>query len=166
MDCKTKRSLMVALTGLLAFILTGCGAGRAMVMKPPDSKIRVASVEAVEGNSPVSVSADVKRAFVDKLKEYLYAGETFRPGSDLRISYRFIQYDPGNQFTRWFWGGVGNAGEGSLTVEARYLDAANKELATIQAEGRIGSGFFGGDFSFAVDKAAEKIADFTITNFK
>ncbi|HSK29843.1 MAG TPA: hypothetical protein VLA17_07755, partial [Candidatus Limnocylindria bacterium] len=62
--------------------------------------------------------------------------------------------------------GIGNTGEGSLTVEAKFFDNADKELATIQAEGRIGSGFFGGDFSFALDKAAEKIAEYTKINFK
>lgn len=109
---------------------------------------------------------DVKATFQQKLEEYLYAEKTFDKGKELTIKYRFIQFDPGNQFTRWFWGGIGNAGEGSLTVEAKFYDADNQELATIQSEGRIGSGFFGGDFSYAVDKAAEKIAEYTKVNFK
>jgi len=63
-------------------------------------------------------------------------------------------------------GGLGNMGEGSLTIETKFYDSADKELATIQTEGRIGSGFFGGSYGEALDKAAEKIAEFARTNFR
>ena len=148
-------------------ILAGCGVGRAMVIKPPDAKVMVRSVQATEGSSPVVVPPDVKTDFANKLNQYLYEEEGgFQKGRELTISYRFIQYDPGNQFTRWFWGGMGNAGEGSLTVEAKYFDSTNKELATVNVEGRIGSGVFGGALSDAVNKAAEKVAEYTKTNFR
>ena len=127
---------------------------------------RVASVEAFEGNSSVSVPAEVKSEFQEKLNELLYEEGAFQKGPDLKIKYRFIQFDPGNQFTRYLLGGIGNTGEGSMTIEVKYFDAADKELATIQSEGRIGSGFFGGDFSFAVEKAAEEIAEYAKLNFK
>ena len=39
-------------------------------------------------------------------------------------------------------------------------------LKVIQTEGRIGSGFFGGSMSEAVDRAAEEIAEYAIANFK
>jgi len=96
----------------------------------------------------------------------LYKEGAFQKGSELTIRYRFVQFDAGSQFTRWFLGGIGNSGEGSLTIEAKYFDMAGKELSVIQTEGRIGSGFFGGDFSFALQKAAEEIADYTKINFK
>lgn len=60
--------------------------------------------------------------------------------------------------------GLGNAGEGSLTIEATYVDAEGTELATIHAEGKISSGFFGGDFTLAIEKAAKEIADYTTQN--
>ncbi len=166
MNTKLENLSRLALLTVLALVLAGCGAGRALVIKPPEMKLRAASVDASEGNSPVSVPADVKSTFLEKLNHFLYEEGAFQRGSDLKIQYRFIQYDPGSQFVRWFWGGIGNAGEGSLTVEAKYFDNSGKELATIQAEGRISSGFFGGDFSFAVEKAAEKIAEYTQVNFK
>lgn len=90
----------------------------------------------------------------------------FVQGSELIITYRFVQYDPGNQFTRWFWGGIGNAGEGTITLEATYVDSFGKLLAKIQSEGKIGSGFFGRYFSLALEKAAEEIAEYTIENFR
>jgi uncharacterized protein DUF4410 len=154
---------------LLLFVglmLAGCGVGRTMVMKPPDAKLTVHSVQATERNSPVAVPMDVKSDFANKLDQYLYEEAVFQKGPELTINYRFIQYDPGSQFTRWFWGGFGNAGEGSLTVEAKYFDSNNKELATVNVEGRIGSGLFGGALSQATDKAAEKLAEYTKTNFR
>ena len=48
---------------------------------------------------------------------------------------------------------------------AEFYDDDAK-LAEIQTEGRIGSGFFGGSMSEAVDKAAEQIATYAITNFR
>jgi hypothetical protein len=151
---------------LAGFILAGCGVGRAMVIKPPEAKVRVDSVQVMEGNSPVAVPADVKATFTDKLNQHLYGEGGFQRGKELKISYRFIQYDPGSQLTRWFWGGIGNAGEGSLTIETKFFDPSDKELATINVEGRIGSGFFGGALSEAIDKAAEKVAEYTKANFR
>ena len=156
-------AVILLMSGL---ILAGCGVGRAMVIKPPETPFNARTVQAAEGKSPVAVPNEVKSEFIEKLNRYLYAEGNFQRGDDLIITYRFIQFDPGNQFTRWFWGGIGNAGEGSLTIEAKYYDRNNKELATINTEGRIGSGVFGGAFSDAVDKAAEKIVEYTRTNFR
>ncbi len=151
---------------LSVFLITGCGVGRAMIVKPPEAKLRVNSVEFTEGISPVAVPADVKATLTEKLNQYLYGEGGFQRGKELKISYRFIQYDPGSQFTRWFWGGIGNAGEGSLTIETKYYDPNDKELATINVEGRIGSGFFGGALAEAIDRAAEKVAEYTKANFR
>jgi hypothetical protein len=147
-------------------LLAGCGAGRTLVMAPPNARVQVASVEVTEGPSTVTVPDDVRLGFQHKLQDLLYRDGPFGKGHDLRLSYRFIQFNPGNQFTRWFSGGIGNAGEGSLTVEVKYFDGASQELSTIQAEGKIGSGFFGGPFELAVWKAAEEIADYTTRTFR
>lgn len=166
--CPTRMewSAYLAFLGIIVLILAGCGAGRTLVMKRADTKLKVSSVEASEGKSPVDVPDDIKLIFKGKLNEFLYQEGAFQRGGDLKIKYRFIQFDPGSQFARYMLGGIGNTGEGSLTIEATYFDAAEIELATIQAEGRIGSGFFGGGFSLAVERAAEKIAEYTVANFK
>lgn len=150
----------------VGLVLAGCGAGKILVLKPAEATTRVSSVEIAEGASTVKVPDEVKKSFEEELGRLLYAEGAFQRGPDLKITYRFIQHDPGNQFTRWFWGGIGNAGEGSITVEAKYFEASDRELATIQAEGKIGSGAFGGSFDLAVQKAAEKIAEYTKQNFK
>lgn len=63
-------------------------------------------------------------------------------------------------------GGLGNCGEGTLIVEASFVDASGKEVGKVKSEGRIGAGFFGGSFSNALERAAEEIAKYTAHNFK
>jgi len=146
--------------------LVGCGAGKTAVMKPPETRLSTSFVNVVEDSPLLDVPDDARKEFREKLEDLLYEEGTFQRGSDLEIRYRFVQYDPGSQFTRWFWGGLGSSGEGSLTIEVKYFDATHKELATIHTEGEIGSGVFGGDFSFALKKAAEEIFEYTEDNFK
>ena len=102
---------------------------------------------------------------MQSLERRLYEESGFEKGSELRIRYRFVQFDPGNQFARWFWGGLGNTGEGSLSIEAKFVDSSGAEIATIQAQGSINSGFFGGSFELAIDKAAQEIAEYTVANY-
>jgi Domain of unknown function (DUF4410) len=147
-------------------ICTACGAGKTLVMKPLDTQAQISSIDVVEEKATVTVPDDVRQTLSAKLSQALYEEGTFAKGPEMTIRYRFIQYNPGSQFTRWFWGGIGNAGEGSLTVEATYVDASGNELATIQSEGKIGSGFFGGEFTLAVEKAANEIAEYTKQHFK
>lgn len=154
--------VLATVVGLLA----GCGAGRTMVTKTPEAAMKTGSVTISEDGSSVNVPDEVRTAFREKLTDLIYKDGEFVKGPGLRLQYRFIQFNPGNQFARWFLGGVGNAGEGSMTVEAKYLDEQKRELTTLQAEGRIGSGFFGGAFGFAIDKAATEIAEYTKQQFK
>ena len=86
-------------------------------------------------------------------------------GEGLTIRVKVVQFSAGNQFERWFWGGIGNAGEGSMHIVAEFFEGSTK-LAQTQMEGRIGSGFFGGSMREAVDKAAEEIAKYAVANFR
>jgi hypothetical protein len=147
------------------FALIGCGAGKTLVMTPPATTFHASSVQVIEDKATVNVPDDVKQTFQEKLELALYEEGQFQRGFELKIKYRFIQYNPGDQFTRWFWGGIGNAGEGSVTVEARYYDATDNELAVIQSEGKISSGFFGGSYDFALEKAAHEIAAYAKQSF-
>lgn len=147
-------------------IFAGCGTARTFVMEPVSTKINANTVEIVEGKSTVDVPKEVTDKFHQQLEQILYDKEKFGRGSELKITYRFIQYNKGNQFTRWMWGGIGNSGEGTLTIEAVYSDVTDKQLAKIQSEGKIGSGAFGGEFDLAINKAANAIAEYTVNNFK
>jgi len=145
---------------MLTLSLTGCGAGRTMVLAPVEMPVKFTSAELHEDKATVNVPGDINASFEAKLAQLLYGQDGFTKGPGLKIRYRFIQFNPGNQFTRWFWGGIGSAGKGSMTVEARFLDSSDKELAKIQSEGEISSGAFGGSFDFAIQKTAEEMAEY------
>ncbi len=145
---------------MLTLSLTGCGAGRTMVIAPVETPVKFASAELFEDKATVNVPVDVSAAFQAKLAQLLYGQEGFTRGPGLQIRYRFIQFNPGSQFTRWFWGGFASAGKGTMTVEARFLDGSGKELARIQSEAEVTAGVFGGPFDVAIQKTAEEVAEY------
>jgi hypothetical protein len=158
-----------AVTGVvLGVILVGCGAGRTMVMEPPTERRSFASATVENGNDAVPVPEELRSRLTQKVREGLYGTDekagSFKDESGLKVFIRVVQFDQGSQFQRWFWGGLGNQGEGSLHVLAEFYDGERK-LAHIQTEGRIGSGAFGGSINSAVDKAAAEIAEYAIANF-
>jgi hypothetical protein len=160
-----KNFCSITLLMALLLILIGCGAGKTMVTKPAEMNARTSTVEISETNSTVNLPDEVRVSFREKLSTLLYEEGDFEQGPGLKIEYRFIQFNPGSQFKRWFWGGIGNSGEGTMTVEAKYFDSTGNELAVIQSEGKINSGFFGGSIDFAIKKTAEEIANYTKANF-
>lgn len=160
-------STLLILTVLATFLI-GCGTGRTMVLNSPSSSSEIYSstISLLNIESSVDIPDIAIVEFEEKLNKYLYKSEGFNRGNELQLKCRFIQFDKGDQFTRWFWGGLGNAGEGSLTIEAIFLSTEGEELAKIHSEGRIGSGFFGGEFSNAIDKAAKEIAEYAVSKYK
>jgi len=150
----------------LAISIAGCGTGKTMVMQAGETKRTFTYVDIKEGNSTVSVPAKVKIAFLNKLNTRLYSENLFRQGKELVIQYRFVQFNEGHRFKRWLTAGIGNSGEGSLSVEAIFLDKDGKEISKIMTEGKIGSGFLGGSMDDAVETAAEEIGNYTISQYK
>lgn len=138
-------------------------------MEPPAEKKAFTAVTLERATDTVAVPEQYRQQFLKNIRERLYGTPAepgpFTEGEGLTIRIKVVQFDAGNQFERWFWGGIGNAGEGSLQVLAEFYEGQTK-LANIQTEGRIGSGFFGGSMNEAVDKAAEEIAEYAIANFK
>ncbi len=160
-DCLRSNGMMrIFFLLILSLLLIGCGAGRTMVLAPAETSDRFTEAEIIEDQSTVNVPSEVNSSFQAKLSQLIYGDGGFARGPGLKIKYRFIQFNPGSQFTRWFWGGIGSAGKGSMTIEAKFLDSAGKELAKIQSEGEITSGAFGGSFDFAVQKAANEVAEY------
>ncbi|GAB7549818.1 hypothetical protein [Cupriavidus sp. 8B] len=149
----------------LVLVLVGCGTARTLVIEPIKRPNQFQRAELVENKATVTVPAAVTEKFRSVVETGLYEKDAFKRGGDLRIVYTFISHNPGSQFQRWFWGGIGNAGEGSLVIMVRYLDASDTELAKTEVEGRIGSGFFGGEFDEAITKAGEALVKFTVENF-
>jgi hypothetical protein len=156
----------LAALALIGIVLAACGAGKTMVMEASSQKVRADSVALIEGNSTALCPPDVVAAFKSKLTEKIYQPGTFSQGSDVTLTYRFVQFTTGDRFQRWFFGGIGNAGEGSMTIEAVYTDKSGKQIGKIMSEGKIGSGFFGGSMDDALDKAANEVAQYTLVAFR
>jgi hypothetical protein len=155
----------IAIIGILiifacTLFLTGCGAGKTTVVSLTDTYAKFTRAEIFEEKSTVHVPEQVKTQFKGALEKELFEKGGFVRGDGLKIMYRFVQFNPGSQFSRWFWGGIGSAGKGSMTVEARFLKFDGTELAKINAEGEISSGAFGGSFNLAIQKAAKEIAEY------
>ena len=146
---------------LLVGILTSCGAGKMMVLEPVHSVPSNPGVKIQAANDTVRISQEVSDKFFKYLSDSLYAEGKARRGDDIVVKYRFLQMNEGSRLARWFTAGIGNAGEGTLTVEATYYDQSGKLLGKIHTEGKIGSGFFGGSVDHALEKAACEIANYT-----
>jgi hypothetical protein len=153
---------------VLSVFVAACGTGRTMVVQPTAEARKFDSVTLERAADTVVVPEEFRALFVKELREELYGTAEkpgpFTEGPGLKIRVTVVQFDQGSQFQRWFWGGIGNAGEGSLHVLAEFFDGEMK-LSQIQSEGRIGSGFFGGSMNEAVEKAADEIAKYAATNF-
>jgi hypothetical protein len=149
----------------VSFVLAGCGTGKTMVMDAGESR-KVNSIAVVEGQSTVTVPAEAETTFKNKLDELLFTKGGFQHGDEVTLTYRFVQFNAGSRFKRWFTGGIGNSGEGNLTIEVVYSDKSGKQLGKIMSEGKIGSGIFGGSSDDAIEKAAEEIASYSISHFK
>jgi hypothetical protein len=150
---------------VLVVTLAGCGTARTLVLEPVSSSSKYPNAELIAQNPHVDVPQSVTDLLESVIRKGLYDTGAFGVGSDLRIYYTFVSHQPGDRFQRWFWGGIGNAGEGSVTIMVRYVDASDVELAKTQVEGRIGSGFFGGSIDSAIEKAGDDVVKFTVNTF-
>ena len=161
-----KRRLGRALVAATLLGLAACGSSRTMVMEAPSTDNTYQGLRVVEGDSLVQVPTEARSEIKEYLNEEIYSEQKLPAGDDLTLTYRVIQFDAGNQFTRWFLGGIGNAGEGSLMLHVTFTDNSGIKRGEIQAEAKIGSGFFGGDFSSALARVAEEVTEYTVANFR
>ncbi|AIL13042.1 hypothetical protein IM40_05225 [Candidatus Paracaedimonas acanthamoebae] len=145
-------------------LLTACGSSKTMVLDTCAETKYVKNFELIHGKSTTSVPKEAQELFrniIDKkLTEIGYS-----KGNELIIEYRFIQFDEGDQFARWMWGGLGNSGEGEMTAEVRFKDLKGNELSKIHVGGKISSGVFGGSFDHAVENAAHEVVRYVEKSF-
>ena len=161
---KLKSGILIATLFFIPVFLTGCGAGKTIIYEN-EIQYKSPTLTIASSRASVQVPSNMDSLMQEQLLKLLYDEGYFEYGPGLKLVYRVIQYNSGSQFTRWFWGGIGNAGEGSLTIEVKYFDDKGTQVGKIQSEGKIGSGLFGGAFDLAVEKATEEIASYTINNF-
>ena len=152
----------------MSFILSGCGATKTMVLEPIETQDTVKKLRIEKDKSTTIVEPEVEKCFEENLHEQLFKDAGFQEGNDITLKYRFLQMNEGSRFKRWMTGGIGNCGEGSSTVEVRFIDNTKnaKEIGKIHAQGTIGSGIFGGSMDSSVKSVAEEVATYAKTNFK
>ena len=157
---KTMASVCVA----SALLFAGCGSARNIVMAPADTSYRASAIEVNRAASTVQVPDEYTSYFDGKLREDVF--KSFARGNGIKLEYRFISFDEGSRFKRYLSGGIGNWGEGTLLIEANFLDGSGKKIGSIETDAVISGGMFGGSFENALDKAAEKLSSYAVANFK
>ncbi len=151
---------------LAALTLSACGAGSTTVVDAYDgATVNYAAAQVESGDATVSVPDEIMADFKEAMSKEFYEKGLFTEGPGLKVKYTFIQFEGGNQFSRWFFGGIGNAGEASMTIQVDFFDENDTKLSTINVGGKIGSGFFGGSVSEAVGKAAKEAAEYAAATF-
>ncbi len=148
----------------LCILLAACGSSKTMVLDTPAQVKYIKSFELVQGKSTIGVPREAQDLFQNTIENKL-TEIGYPKGSDLIIEYRFIQFDEGDQFARWMWGGLGNCGEGEMTAEVKFKDLNGHELSKIHVGGKIGSGVFGGSFDHAVENAAHEVTRYVEKTF-
>lgn len=157
------RLIFIVMMGLA---LQACGAGSTLVLEPtsgPREAYTAATI--VHSEDTATVPEKILVEFKKSMDKEFYEEGIFQNGQGLVVNYRFVQFEAGNQFSRWFWGGIGNAGEASLTVEVVFERPDGTSLSKIHVAGKIGSGFFGGSVSEALNKAAREAAEYAAGAF-
>ena len=156
----------IAIISVATLILQACGSGRTLVLDPVKNPHQSGGIRICSTQSSTEVPEEIKITFDTLLREKLYKEEGVKEGSETTLNYRFVQMNEGSRFKRWFLGGSGHSGEGTLTTEVTYLDKNNTVIGKIHTEGKIGSGMFGGGFSNAIETAVDQIVQYTLSTFK
>lgn len=161
-----KSGIRLAALAAIAATLSACGASHMVVMEPNRSAVKAEGVQLVYDDSVMGVPQEA----VDKVKRYMQdrffgEGAAFTRGNEMTVRYGFVGFDEGSQFSRWFFGGLGD-GKATMVIQAEFVDQNGNVLAKVQSEGELSAGFFGGDSDSAIKKAVGEIGDYAETNFQ
>lgn len=167
---RTRSYLQVAgkLTGIIVFALalSACSSGSTTVVKAPTEKFTGASIVVVEQRTEAPVTQNIRNNFKLMLNDKLYEKDGFAKGGDLKLTFAFIRYEPGNRAARYALGGLGGVGEGVMKIQVTFENASGRKIAEIVSEGKIKAGLAGGSIDKALDRAAEEIAEYAKSNFR
>jgi len=147
-----------------------------VLLEPPKEAYQASSVELVAADPRDQVPAKVSRKLQQRLDKGLYENGRYSPGpfmrgNDLQIVYTIVQYTKGDWRKRYwfggaFWNDTANIpGKGTLSVQAKYLDAQGKELSRIQVEAKIGDELFPERYQEVINWVAQDIVDYTSKTF-
>lgn len=160
-----KRSLIVLSLSSALLLISGCSSSSTMVMQPKVmQQNQYSSYNVEEVVIANNVPSEARQYFKTYLEKTLDEKHQVK-GNDLKIKYSFIEFNEGNQFSRWMLGGIGGAGKGVLTVKTEFYDKNDAKIGEIQSKGEVGAGFFGGSFNGTLEKVAEEVSDYAMMNY-
>jgi hypothetical protein len=125
------------------------------------------SLKIVEVRTGAVVPDAQRAAFREKPEHRLYNTGSFARGDDFTLQCTFTEYDPGSQLGRLFFGVTNADSEANVIVQCNYLAPDGKSLSKVEFTSRLTGGVLvlGGSAETVLDKAADKIRDFTASNF-
>lgn len=144
-----------------------------MVLKSNTEKAgRVATLQINKVKSdvpilPSSAPGRIREILIQKME----ASKAFNrvidyEGGDIILDVKVVYFEAGDQFTRWFWTGMGGWGAGEIELESTYRDGSSgEEIAKIKTNGIVSTGFFGGSIESAYSRAVTEIVDYTVKEF-
>jgi hypothetical protein len=156
-----KKILNVSFLFISLLILNGCGSSRtldAQISPEYQRGEKYSSINITQDEHSVIVPQEGIKHFRNSLMQNLEDDVGFKKGNDLTIKYKFISYNEGNRFERWFTGGLMGSGKASLIVEASFVNKKGIEIGKVKTQGKIGGGFLGGSVDHALENAAEEIS--------
>lgn len=155
----------------LAMMVSGCGASRMTVIRPvpenagPAAAIQVNQVETT-APTPQSLPGEIQFLLMEQLRKSGAFDAVSSERGIIALNVTVVSFDAGNQMERWFWGGLGNAGEGDLQLETSFIDSeSGQELGKIRSQGTITSGALGGSIDIAYKNAVKQIVEYTVLKF-
>lgn len=87
---------------IAAVVLSACASGTVTVLQPAQSaagSFQTLKIESAEDT--VTIPADARAHFEKRLNEYLLSEKSrFKPGDDLVLRYRFVQFDESSRALR------------------------------------------------------------------
>jgi hypothetical protein len=146
-------------------IISACSpTGRLVVNEVSENTVHVKTINFVQLKPTIDVDPKLLAVVQDEVEGHVLEDEVFSRGNELTLSYRIVQYEPGSRAARYF--SVGQAGEGSITIDATFTDDQGAVLAKVQATGEIRSGTFGGGSNNSIENAADVIGKYARKHFK
>jgi hypothetical protein len=104
----------MGLVAAFGLALAACN-GQTTVVAPPAQPMKVSAITLMEGKPAVSVPPEIMSELHDKLTAKLYKPGAFGKGHNVKLAYRVVDYNAGDD-SRWSFGGVTGQAKGSVTV--------------------------------------------------
>lgn len=149
---------------LLAAALPACiSTSDVRETRGPAKAHKVSSIDIAPERSTVQVAPEAVARFQKFLEDDFYYKHGFQRGNQLKLRWRFTEFDQGNRALRYFVGF--GAGNGKVVAHATFLDEKNRVVGAVEAHGRIVSGMFGGSYDTALRNCTDEINRYAEEHF-